>query len=116
MTLPRNPPPPTHPPLSPPPHPPPAPSQTARHSPPPARDPAPTNANLRPKPVGNDVLGAQVRTSVTRTCGPNPRRTAKNGRRFVGVGLGLGQVAAEGVQEGGGLYGEAGAEIGRAHV
>src|SRR3546814_19163245 len=91
LTLHRQPPAPTNPP----PTPSEPPSHTARQAPPPACDPAPTNANLPPKPAGNDVLGAQVRTSVTRTCGQTPRTTAKTGRRFVGGGPGLGPGAVD---------------------
>src|SRR3546814_18321561 len=37
--------------------------------------------NLRPKPSVNREEGPQVR-EVIPTCGPNPRETAKKGRRF----------------------------------
>src|SRR3546814_4553679 len=40
-----------------------------------------TPTNLRPKPAENPEEGPQVHLTAP-TCGPNPRKTAKKGRRF----------------------------------
>src|SRR3546814_7427360 len=64
------------------------PVQTDPPTPAPTPGRPPTQANLRPKPAENREERPQVRiiglrpSAPPRTCGPNPRQTAKNGRRF----------------------------------